>query len=94
VPVLAGVIGDVVVAALGASRHMPAESLGSTGLDRRHDLELGQADMPGIGPPPHGAVFTEDVSDLQLLTGHPPRGATPIRVEGSGLAASSGSRTG
>ena len=58
------------MAALGASRHMPAERLGPAGLDRRHDLELGQADMPGIGPPPRGAVGAEDVSDLQRGPGH------------------------
>ena len=60
--------------ALGAGRHMPAERLGSAGLDRRHDLELGQADMPGIGPPPRGAVGAKDVSDLQRGPGHVTRG--------------------
>ena len=33
-PVLATVVGDVVVIALGARGHMPAEHLGSAGLNR------------------------------------------------------------
>ena len=71
VPVLAGVVGDVPVAALRARRHMPAERLRPAGLDRRHDLELGEADVPGMGPPPRGAMLTEDVGQLQPGPGHP-----------------------
>ena len=33
VPVLAGVVGNVMVATLGTARHMPAERLGPAGLD-------------------------------------------------------------
>ncbi len=69
-PVLAGVVGDVVVAAFGATRHMPAERLGSAGLDGRHHLELGQADMPLMGLPPRTTMGAEDVSQLQLGPGH------------------------
>jgi hypothetical protein len=57
--------------ALGAARHMPAKRLGSAGFNRRHDLELGEADMPGIGLPPRRTMGTEDVSDLQPRPGHP-----------------------
>ena len=32
-PVLAGIVGDVVVAAFGATGHMPAERLGPAGFD-------------------------------------------------------------
>ena len=69
----------MVVAALGTARHMPAERLGPAGLDRRHHPELGEADMPGIGPPPRRAVRAEDVSDLQLRPGHPASGHSRLR---------------
>ncbi|ASY59356.1 hypothetical protein SS05631_b52640 (plasmid) [Sinorhizobium sp. CCBAU 05631] len=62
---------------------MPAERLGSAGFDRRHDLELGQADMPGIGSPPRRTIGSEDVSDLQLLPGHPAARFIPADASGS-----------
>ena len=63
----------MLVVALGASRHMPAKRLCPAGLYRRHDFELAEADMPGIGPPPRWAELSEDVSDLQRLPGHRPQ---------------------
>ena len=60
------------VAAFGAARHMPAERFGPAGFNRRHDLELGQADMPGIGPPPRRTMGAENVSDLQPGSGQCP----------------------
>ena len=41
--ILARVIGDVVMAALGAGRHMPAERLGSAGLNGGHHFELAES---------------------------------------------------
>ena len=38
-----------------------------------HNLELSQANMPRIGPPPRGAMGAENVSDLQLVPGLQPR---------------------
>ncbi len=67
----------MLVAAFGAGRHMPAERLGPAGLYRRHHLELAQTDMPGIGPPPRGAVSSKYVSNLQRGTGQGPR-LTPV----------------
>ena len=61
------------MATIGARRHMPAEFLCAAGLDGRHHLELGQADMAGIGPPPRRPISSEDVSDLQLRPGQGPR---------------------
>ncbi len=69
---LAGVVGDVVEAALGISGHMPAERLGPSGLDGRHHLELGQADMARMGLLPRRAMGAV-VSQLQLGPGHPVR---------------------
>ena len=37
----------------------------AAGLDRRHDLELGQAQMTGPGGAITGAFGTEDVGDLE-----------------------------
>ena len=65
-PILAGVVGDVLMAALGAGRHMPAERLGSAGLNGGHHFELAEADMSAIGLPPRRAMGAEDVSNLQL----------------------------
>ena len=73
VPVLAGVARDVMVAAFGARGNMPAERFGSAGFNRGHHFELGQADMPGVGPPPRRAKGAEDVSDLQPKPSHRPR---------------------
>lgn len=65
VPVLARVIGDVMVAAFGTPRHMPAEHLGPAGLYSRHQLELAETDMTRIGPAICGTIVPKDVSDLQ-----------------------------
>ena len=62
----------MMVAALGAARHMPAKRFGSAGFNRRHHLELGQADMPRIGLPPRRTVSSEDASDLQPGPGQRP----------------------
>jgi hypothetical protein len=72
--------------AFATCRHMPAERLGSASLNRPlswfaskplpsngHNLELSQANMPRIGPPPRGAIGAENVSDLQLVPGLQPR---------------------
>lgn len=70
-PVLTGIVRDVAVPTFCAGGHVPAECLCPAGLDRRHDLELAQADMPGIGPSPRRPMGTKDISDLQLRPGHP-----------------------
>lgn len=56
----------MLVIAFGASGHMPAERLGSAGLNGGHHFELGQADMTLIGLSPYRTMGTEDVSNLQL----------------------------
>jgi hypothetical protein len=65
--------------AFDASRHMPPSasvrqaSIAPYGSMLRmrltgkgHHLELGQTNMPRIGPPPHGAMLAENVRNLQL----------------------------
>ena len=65
------------MAAVLAALDMAAESGGAAGLDRRHDLELGEAEVPGMGGPKGSAVSAEDVGDLErgslgLHPGQPP----------------------
>src|SRR5215470_13883259 len=58
------VVGDPAVAAILAALDMAAECSRAALLDRRHDLELIQAHMPGIGTAPVGPVAMKDVCDL------------------------------
>src|SRR3546814_6262224 len=53
VPVPATVVRDPPVAAVGTGLDVPAESGGAAMLDRRHDLELVQAQMPGMRSEEH-----------------------------------------
>ena len=46
---------------------MAAEDDRAAALDSRHHLELAEAEMPGIGFAPGGAMAMEDVCDLQFL---------------------------
>jgi hypothetical protein len=48
----------------------PNKGCRAAALDRRHHLELVEADMAGIGPAPRRAVAAEDVRDLQRWTRH------------------------
>ena len=69
-PVAAGVVGDAAVAAVFTCLDMAAEGGGAAGLDRRHHLQLAEADMAGIGRAPSGAMAMEDVGDLQRRAAH------------------------
>jgi hypothetical protein len=60
----AGAVGDAPLAAVLAGFDMPAERRGAAVLDRRHDLELLQAQMPCMGGPVGGPGSAEDVGDL------------------------------
>ena len=55
-----------VLAALDVS----AERGRATGLDRRHDLQLGEADVTGVGLAPRRPVSVKDVGDLQERPRH------------------------
>ena len=59
------VISDASVAAVLATLDVAAEGGGATGLDRRHDLELLQAQLSGMVGPVSGPGSTEDVGDLE-----------------------------
>src|ERR1700747_111558 len=74
--IAARVVSDAAVAAILAALDMPAERGRAALLDRRHDLELTEAHMSGIGPAPVGPMAMKDVCDLQLRAAHR-RPATP-----------------
>ncbi len=70
--VAAGVVGDLVVraVAVGTAQHVAAERGAAALLDRRHDLELAEAEVTGLGLPPRRAVGAEDVRDLEAGPRH------------------------
>ena len=84
-PVAAGVVGDPPVPAVGAGLDMTAQRSGAAVLDRRHDLELMQAQMPGMGGPVGRAGSAEDVGDLERGPHRLSREAPPVRA-GTGRA--------
>src|SRR5262244_2836874 len=69
-PVTTGVVGDLGMAALVvlAARDMPAERCRAAVLDRRHHLELAEADMAGVGLAPRRSMAAEDIRNLQPWT--------------------------
>ena len=77
------VVGDAAVAAVLAALDMTAEGGRAALLDRRHDLELTEAQMPSIGSTPVGSMAMKDVCDLQLRAAHGrlarPRVAVSVR---------------
>jgi hypothetical protein len=65
-----------------AALDVSAERCGATGLDRRHDLQLGEAHVPGVGLAPRRPVGAKDVGDLEGRPRHAAavrRSATPLR---------------
>ena len=64
-PVAAAVVGDAPMAAVLASLDVAPKSCGAAGLDRRHDRELAEAEVAGMGRPKGGPVAAEDVGDLE-----------------------------
>ena len=70
VPVAAGVVGDGGIGAVLAARDMPAEGCGAAALDRRHHLQLVEADMAGVGLTPGRSMAAENIRDLQNRARH------------------------
>ena len=71
----AGIVGDALMRAVLATLDVSAERGGPAGLDRRHDLQLGEADTAGVGLAPCRPVGAKDVGDLQGR----PRHAVAVR---------------
>ena len=53
------------MAAVDAGLNVPAQRGGAAVLDRRHDLELMQAQMPGMSGPIGRPGSAENVGDLE-----------------------------
>ena len=93
VAIAARVVGDAAVAAIFAALDMPAERDRTALLDRRHDLELLQAHMSGIGPSPVGPMAMKDICNLQLRAVHRRRlglGSLPLVDQGCELVERAG----
>ena len=58
---------------------MPAQGRRSAALDRRHDLELAEAQMAGMGRTPRRSVMAEDVRHLDRRPRHRPRSARHLQ---------------
>ena len=65
VPIAAAVVGNAPVPAVLAGIDVAAERRRAAVLDRRHDLELGQAQMTGLDGTIAGAFSSEDIGDLE-----------------------------
>ncbi len=48
-----------------AALDVAAKCRGTAAFNRRHDFELGQAQMPGLGGTVSGTFSAEDVGDLK-----------------------------
>jgi hypothetical protein len=64
-PVAAGIIGDAFMRAVLATLDVSAERRGPATLDRRHHLQLGEADVPGVSLAPRRPMGAKDVGDLR-----------------------------
>src|ERR1700722_110348 len=69
-PVAAGVVGYGGIGAVFAARDMAAEGCRAAALDRRHHLQLVEADMAGMGFAPCWTTVTEDIRNLQGRARH------------------------
>ena len=68
VTIAPGVVGDPHMGAVLAPLDMAAESCGAAALDGRHDLQLSEAHMSGVGVAPGWAMAAEDIRQLNRWT--------------------------
>ena len=92
VAIAAGVVGDAHVRTILASLDMAAESRGTAALDGRHDLQLREAHLSGVGVAPGRAVAAKDIRQLDCWTRQAvPRSggrSTSVSSRSSGLVTS------
>jgi hypothetical protein len=65
VPVAATVVGNALMPAVLAGIDVAAKRSRAAVLDRRHHLELGQAEMTRLNGTVAGAFSSEDIGDLE-----------------------------
>src|SRR5271166_6467066 len=76
----AGIVGDPFVRAVLAALNVAAERGGATGLDRRHDLQLVEAHVTGVGLSPRRPMGAKDVGDPRAVTRGPRHAAVVSRA--------------
>src|SRR5438094_2857838 len=93
-PVAAAVVGNGGIGAVLAARDVPAEGRRAAALDRRHHLQLAEADMAGVGLTPRRAVAAEDIRSRtgRVMTAGRYAGGSDLRAV-SGVRRSSGLMT-
>ena len=64
-PVAAAVVVDPPMVAVGAGLDVSAKGSSATMLDRRHDRQLVQTQVPGMDCSVIGARAAEDIGDLE-----------------------------
>jgi hypothetical protein len=67
----ARVVGDLNMGAVIAALDVTAKRRSAAGLDRRHHLQLPEADMAGVGLAPRRAMSAKDVGDPRAVTRGP-----------------------
>ena len=65
-PIATRVVSDLLFLTACAAKYMPAQCSTATAFDRRHRLELPQADMPCVGFAPRRAKVAEDIRNFKL----------------------------
>ncbi len=71
------------MAAVGTGLDMTAKGRGAALFDRRHDLELMQAQMPGMRGAIRWPYRAKDVGDLNRRHWRQPPGSVPLSVSAS-----------
>ncbi len=69
--IAAGIVGNMAMTAVLTGRHVTAKHRRAATLNRRHHLQLVEAQMARIVLSPSMPVGTENIRDLQVLSGHP-----------------------
>ena len=76
----AGVVGDARERTVFAALDVSAERSRAAVLDRRHDFQLAEADMAGVGLAPRRAMGSKDVGDPRAVTRGPRHAAKVSRT--------------
>ena len=79
VSVAAGVVGDLRLRARRTAQRVSAQGGAATLLDRRHDLQLAEAQVPPLVLAPRRPVGAEDIRDLQAGTNVPYSGRAALQ---------------
>ena len=79
-PIATGIVGDDGMGAVLAARDVAAQRRRAAALDRRHHLQLVEADMAGVGLAPCRTMATENIRNLRSRVQHPHRSARCLNL--------------